>query len=93
MRAISPVKAGLAIGVVIGLWHLGWAVLVALNWAQLVMDFVLRIHFIEPFIHVQAFQLGTAATLVAVTALIGFLIGAILAVIWNLAHPADRMPR
>lgn len=92
MRKISPMKAGLAIGLLVGLWHLGWAALVALSWAQPVTDFVLRIHFIEPFIRIQAFHLGTAITLVAVTALIGFLVGAVLAAIWNLFYPADRAP-
>ncbi|MEO6340186.1 MAG: hypothetical protein ABIO39_09130 [Caulobacteraceae bacterium] len=90
MRTINPVKAGLATGIVLGLWHLTWAALVALTWAQPVMDFVLRIHFIEPFVHIQAFNLTTAATLVLVTSLIGFVMGAVLALAWNQLHPTTR---
>jgi thiamine transporter ThiT len=89
MRTINPVKAGLATGIVLGLWHLTWAVLVALTWAQPVMDFVLRIHFIQPFLHIQAFDLATAASLVFVTALVGFVIGAVLALAWNQLHSAN----
>ncbi len=87
MRAISTVKAGFALGFVLGLFHLGWALLVSAGAAQPVIDFILRLHFIEPFIHVQAFDLGTAGLLVAVTSAIGFLSGVVLALVWNRLHP------
>lgn len=92
MLAINPVKAGLAFGVVMGLFHLGWAVLVAIGLAQAVIDFVLRLHFIQPFIRLQAFDLSTAAALVGFTALVGFVIGAGLALVWNRLRPASGYP-
>jgi len=90
MRTINPIKAGVAFGVVLGLWHLCWAALVAFGVAQAVIDFILRLHFIAPFMQVQPFALPTAAMLVAITALIGFALGVVFALAWNALHPADR---
>lgn len=90
MHSINPVKSGLAFGALLGLWHLCWATLVAVGAAQPVLDFVLRLHFFEPFLRIQPFNLMTAVMLVAITALIGFVGGAVLAVVWNRLHPTSR---
>jgi hypothetical protein len=89
MHTLNPIKAGVAFGVVLGLWHLCWAALVAFGPAQALIDFILRLHFIEPFIKVQPFVLGTAAMLVGVTALVGFAFGVVFAITWNALHPAE----
>jgi hypothetical protein len=83
---ISPIKAGLVLGVVIGLWHLIWSLLVASGWAQPFIDFVFWMHFIRPVYVIEPFNLGTATILVVVTAVIGFVIGCIFAVLWNWFH-------
>jgi hypothetical protein len=83
MRHINPFKIGIAVGAVLGLWHLVWVSLVALGWAKCVMDFVLRLHFIELQYQIAPFAAGTAAALVALTFGIGFLIGLAFAIIWN----------
>jgi demethoxyubiquinone hydroxylase (CLK1/Coq7/Cat5 family) len=43
-------------------------------------------HFIKPIYVIQAFNLGTATVLVVVTAIMGFVIGSIFAVLWNWIH-------
>ena len=83
---ISPIKAGLVLGAVIGLWHLTWSLLVASGWAQPFIDFVFWMHFIKPVYVVEPFNLGTATILVAVIAAIGFVIGCVFAVLWNWFH-------
>ena len=83
---ISPIKAGLVLGAVIGLWHLTWSLQVASGWAQPFIDFVFWMHFVKPVYVVEPFNLGTATILVAVTAAMGFVIGCVFAVLWNWFH-------
>ena len=97
MRHLSPAKAGLAVGAVFGLWHLVWVGLVAGGWAKPVMDFVLRLHFLDIQYALAPFAVVTAAMLVAITFAIGFLIGCVFSLIWNWlgasksAADADRL--
>ncbi len=83
MERIQPIKAGLAFGVMLGGWHLLWATLVALGWAQTVLNFVFWMHFIRPIYVIEGFQIGIALTLIAITAAIGFAGGYLFARVWN----------
>ncbi len=85
---VNVCKAGLVFGVVLGGGHLCWSILVALGWAQPVIDFVFWIHFIKPVYVVEPFAIGRAAILVVVTAGIGFVLGSVLAWVWNVLHKA-----
>jgi hypothetical protein len=81
-------KAGLVLGLILGGWHLCWSILVALGWAQLVIDFVFWMHFIKPIYVIEPFDITRAAILIAVTAGIGFVVGLVFASIWNALHKA-----
>lgn len=83
---ISPWRTGLVFGALLGLGHLAWAVLVAVGWAQALIDFILRIHFIELPVRIAPFDISTAALLVVVTSAIGWIGGAVLALLWNRLH-------
>jgi hypothetical protein len=83
---ISPWRAGLAFGAAVGLFHLAWVALVGAGLAQPLLNFILALHFIDLQVHIAAFQLGTAAALVALTAAIGSVSGAVFAAIWNGLH-------
>lgn len=83
MRQIRPVKAALAVGIVIGLYHLTWVGLVAAGLAKPFMDFVLKLHFIQLDYVMAPFDPATGAMLVALTFAIGALFGFVFAVVWN----------
>ena len=85
-RPMNVYKAGLVVGAVIGGWHLCWAALVALGFAQPVIDFVFWMHFIKPIYMIEPFEITRAAILLIVTAVLGFVIGSIFAMIWNAVH-------
>ncbi|MFM5930869.1 MAG: hypothetical protein ACKOPQ_08180 [Novosphingobium sp.] len=88
MRRIHTNKTALAVGAVMGLFHLAWALLVALGWAKPLMDFILDLHFLRFDYAMAPFALGKAAGLVALTAAIGYALGFVFALVWNrLAGP------
>jgi hypothetical protein len=83
MQTIHLQKAGLAVGGLMGSWHLFWALLVALGLAQPIIDFVFWMHFIKPVYVIGPFNIGTALVLVGATSLVGYAMGVIFAGIWN----------
>ena len=82
----NPNKVGLVIAALIGGWHVLWALLVLLAWAQPLLDFIFWAHMIRPVYLVKPFDPAAAAILVVVTAMIGYLFGFAGAVIWNRLH-------
>ena len=83
---ISKNKLGIVVGGFLGLWHLVWALAVAFGFAQSLLNFVFRIHFIEPPYVIAPFRPELAVALIVITSILGYLIGAVLAAIWNWLH-------
>jgi len=83
MRHLSPSKAAISVGTVLGAWHLMWVTLVAIGAAKAVMDFVLKLHFIQLDYTLAPFAISTAAMLVGLTFAIGALFGLVFALVWN----------
>lgn len=83
---INPAKVGLTLGALFGGWHLCWSILVALGWAQPVIDFIFWMHFIKPIYVIAPFDPAIAAILIVITALAGFIIGWVFALLWNSLH-------
>ena len=76
-------KTGLIVAVFFAAWHTCWALLVAMGWAQAVVDFVFWMHFIKPPYTVGPFNIWTSVILVGATAAIGFVIGYLFVLIWS----------
>ena len=83
----NPTKVGLVVAALIGGWHVVWTLLVLIGCAQPILDFIFWAHMIKPVYFVNPFDPVAAVTLIAITAVIGYVFGFLGAVIWNRLHP------
>lgn len=86
MHHLNPSRVGGTLGTLFGGWHVVWSTLIAIGFAQPIVDFVLWVHMLSNPYVVQPFSFTTAVTLVIVTTFIGYAVGYIFALIWNRAH-------
>ncbi len=77
---------GLTLGATLGLLHLVWSVLVALNLAQPLVNFIIKAHMIQVSHIVSPFSLENAAVLVVVTTIIGYIVGFIFGQMWTIVQ-------
>jgi hypothetical protein len=68
---------------VLAFCHAFWAALVALGWAQTILDFIFWAHFISPPYQVSAFDLSRALALVGFTFTVGLFLGTAGGALWN----------
>lgn len=83
---MNPAKTGLAVGVFFGGLHLVWSVLIALGWAQALVDFKLWMHMVSVPVVIKAFDLTTAIMLIIIATIVGYVVGYLYARIWNRVH-------
>lgn len=81
---VNPARIGIIFGLFLMLVHAGWAALVAVGWAQALMDFVFWAHFITPPYRIEPFDTGRAATLLVLVLVAGMVMGVAGGAIWNL---------
>jgi len=83
MGFVDPNRLGIVAAVMLTAWHAVWMTLVAAGVAQRVAEFVLRLHAMKPEVVVQPFDAGAAALLLVATAVLGYVAGAVAAMLWN----------
>jgi hypothetical protein len=83
MGYVDPNRLGIVAAVMLTAWHAVWMTLVAAGAAQRVADFVLRLHAMKSDVVVEPFNAGAAALLLLATAVLGYLGGAVAALLWN----------
>ena len=76
-------KLGLVFGTFLGAWHFVWAGLVLSGIAQSLMNWIFRLHFIDPPYSILPFNIGAAITLILLTSITGYLSGWVFGAIWN----------
>ena len=83
---MSPCKTAATFAVLFGGMHLGWAILVALGFAQALMDFIFWAHMFSLSFVVKPFDITATITLIVITSAIGAIFGYFMAIIWNRLH-------
>ena len=83
MQKLQTHQLALVVGTFVGLVHLVWVLLVGTGLAGGYLNFILGMHFLSVPLTLLTFSWGGALELVVLTAIIGYVMGAILAYIWN----------
>lgn len=86
IQPLSPNKAGLAFGALLGLFHLCWSILIALGWAQFIIDWIFKFHMIQPVYQVMPFSWSMMISLIIITSVFGYILGYVFGLLWNVLH-------
>lgn len=81
-------KISLVLGCIMGILHLLWSILVAVGIAQSLLDWIYKMHFLNNPFTVAPFNVGTAAMLVVFTFVVGYVLGWIFCLLWDVFHKA-----
>ena len=79
-------RLGIVLGLFMVAWHTVWSALVAIGWAQPLIDFVFWMHFMAPAFHVVGFDPLRAGVLILVTGIFGYVAGLVAGLLWNAVH-------
>lgn len=82
----NPHKVALVFAALMGGWHVVWSVLVVLGWGQPLINFVLWAHMIQVPYVVGPFDLVASVILIVFTAVMGYVGGYLIGLIWNRVH-------
>ena len=85
---VNPKKVAVVGAVMRGGWHLVWSLLVLVGWAQALVGFSMCAHMVHTAVVIGPFEAGAAATVVIIASFVGYVVGYILATVWNKVHSA-----
>ena len=80
---MSLLRTSLIGGLCLSSLHFCWALLVALGFAQTLLDFIFKLHMLSSPFQIQPFELPLALGLIGITFLIGCFYGAVFFVMKN----------
>jgi len=83
---ITKNTGGLILGLFLGGFHLLWSLMVALGWAQSILNWIYSMHFLNNPFTVAPFNVVTALMLVAFTFVVGYVMGFVLTLLWETMH-------
>lgn len=86
---VNKNKLGLVIGSYAAIVHLVWVILVALGLAQPLVNFIIRLHFIDFPHKIASFDFVNAVLLIVIAFIVGYVGGFIIGIIWNKAHVSN----
>ena len=78
-----PKKVALVFAAMLGGAHLLWSILIALGWAQPLVNFSMWAHMVKMSVVVQPFDITAAVTVIIIASAIGYVVGYIGAIVWN----------
>ena len=79
-------KVGLVVGSFLSMWHLIWGILVAVGFAQPLLNFIYNLHSLNNPFMVMPFDFMRTLGLVIVTFVVGYVVGYVFANIWHHIH-------
>lgn len=83
---LKTASTALVLGTFVAFMHFVWMLMVYLGVGQAYLDWILGLHLVTNPITVLPFNFGTAAVLLTVTFVVGYLAGWVFAYIWNRLH-------
>ncbi|MBD3361607.1 hypothetical protein GF358_02315 [Candidatus Woesearchaeota archaeon] len=82
-QCINANKTGLALGIILIIWHIAWLAIVGLGYGQAALDSLMRMHMLSAPWAVTGFNTANALTLLLVAFVSGYITGWLFAKIWN----------
>ncbi|MEK7148747.1 MAG: hypothetical protein AAB770_02405 [Patescibacteria group bacterium] len=83
---INTNKVGLVFAVLFGGGHIVWSLFVLLGWSQPIVNFIFWAHMVQTPPVVGQFDVVASGTLIIFTAVLGYVVGNIVAIVWNKVH-------
>ena len=84
MKKVHPHDVGLIVGATVSIMHIVWSLVVFFGLANWYLDFIFFLHFVSnPFV-IQSFDWGKAIMLWLITFVVGYLVGWVVGIIWNM---------
>lgn len=83
MKKVDSNQVGLILGTLLSVLHIAWSLLVMLGLAQVYLDWIFWLHFLNNPYRVSEFDLTRALTLALVTFAVGYGVGWVFGFLWN----------